>query len=196
MTKKQVLTNADIEKDIINALRQSKKVPKIYNKKTEVILSIVIVIGLVLMILYPYLLIGGALALVMFVILRPILMTILLNHRAKKVSIDDYEIRNEILSHKNIKKIHIRLRGKGASRIPVSTTISIYILNFENGKSWYIPRDCNYAWSVEHSRSDLAIYQESHREDSFIVVTKKDTGKIVMAYHTKLFEYRNPSLTL
>ena len=35
------------------------------------------------------------------------------------------------------------------------------------------------------------IYKSTHREDTFVVVPKKDTGEIVMAYNTNAFEYKN-----
>ena len=68
--------------------------------------------------------------------------------------------------------------------------VRAYIMRFENGKSWNIPKD-NYTWSGEHPMSDRTLYQSTHPRDLFLTVTKKDTGEIVMAYPTEYFEYKN-----
>ena len=61
-------------------------------------------------------------------------------------------------------------------------------LHFENGKSWCIPKE-NYPWSKE-IMSDSAILQSANQGDRFIVVMAKESGEILMGYHTDFFEYK------
>ena len=39
--------------------------------------------------------------------------------------------------------------------------------------------------------SDKALYQLAHAGDEFIVVTKKDTGDVAVAYPSAYFEYKS-----
>lgn len=100
----------------------------------------------------------------------------------KRVELDDYEVTSDVLSHTEGESYIVR-NAYG------DRTVSNYTLYFESGKSWHIPED-NYLWSKERPMSDFAIHQSSHRGDSFIVVVKKDTGKIATAYNTEFFEYK------
>ena len=105
-------------------------------------------------------------------------------NRTKNLSIDDYEIKNVVISH--IKEETYTIRKRNA----IDKTMCVYIMYFENGKSWNIPKD-NYLWSGECPMSDRTLYQTTHRGDVFWVVTKKDTCEIVVAYPTEYFEYKN-----
>ena len=105
----------------------------------------------------------------------------------KRVSLDDYEVKREVVlnviediystdnRHYIIKKLK---------------EVRAYIMYFESGKSWNIPSD-NYTWSVEFPMSGKALYQLTHLGDLFIVITKKDTGDIVVADPAEYFEYKN-----
>ena len=111
-------------------------------------------------------------------------------NRINKISIDDFVIKEEHVSHINEEiystdhKIHI------SSTVRNIHTAHVYIMYFENGKSWSIPKD-NYKWSRDNPMSDRTLYQSTLPRDLFWTVTKKDTGEIVMAYPTKYFEYKN-----
>lgn len=38
---------------------------------------------------------------------------------------------------------------------------------------------------------DSSVFATAHRKDIFITVVKKDTGKIAVAYHSEIFEYKS-----
>ncbi len=38
---------------------------------------------------------------------------------------------------------------------------------------------------------ESSVFATAHRKDIFITVVKKDTGKIAVAYHSEIFEYKN-----
>lgn len=106
------------------------------------------------------------------------------------VSMDDYEIKEERVAYINEEiystdnKIHFH------SLIKKIHTARVYIMCFENGKSWNVPKD-NYLWSKECPMSDRTLYQITNCGDVFLIVTQKDTGEIVMTYHADFFEYKN-----
>ena len=180
MAKKQILTNTEIEKDIICALKNPPNLPESSYKK--MIIPTVIAVGLLVMIefIYPLFIVWLLAAVIIFLIGSSIFNHIKLKNLIKKVSINDYYIEKEVV-HSTYEE-HYRTGGRH------NELVSNYLIRFENGKSWRISTD-NYLWSIERSMSDFAIFQSTHREDTMIVVTKKDTGEIVMAYHTDFFEY-------
>ena len=185
MAKKEILTNDKIEKDIITAI---KKPPndseRTYKRTTYLVAIIAAIIIVVTAFISPELLIWEFLALLMLPFVYVIFLVIQRKIKINKVAINDYSITTEIV-HSTAQE-HFSVRT-GKHRV---AHIDNYILRFENGKSWRVPKD-NYLWSVERPMSDFAIYESTHRKDSMIVVTKKNSGEIVMAYHTDFFEYRN-----
>jgi hypothetical protein len=40
------------------------------------------------------------------------------------------------------------------------------------------------------------VFENSHRGDEFIIVIEKKTRRVVVAYHTKFFEYKGERLTV
>ena len=190
MAKKQILTNKEIEKDIITALKNPPHDSEESHNKTKIIIIIMMLclIGLSIWLateIFAKLLIASCLAVVFFLIGYAIFDSVCLKIKIKKISINDYSVTTEIV-HSTAHE-HFVIRG---SKYRPSRRVDNYILRFENGKIWRISKD-NYLWSVERPMSDFAIYESTHREDTMIVVTKKDSGDIVMAYHTDLFEYRD-----
>ncbi len=103
--------------------------------------------------------------------------------RTKNVSISDYEIHTETVSHTIAESYLARVGRRHSERI------NNYTVCFENGKNWRIPID-NYLWSTERPMSAFAIYQSTHREDTLFVVTEKGTGVPVMAYPAAFFAYK------
>jgi hypothetical protein len=183
MAKKQNLTNANIESDIINILKHPSDMSREQFIKPYILVSILPILVLLLWCLFPshYRLIGW-----IFVVSIAVGLTIYYiykKYRIKNVSINNYDIKNEVVSY--IKEETYRYRGRRRWR-----TIRVNILYFENGKSWNIPRK-NYVWSERCSMSDRELSEITHMGDVFTVVTEKDTGKIVVAYHTGFFEYKN-----
>ena len=85
---------------------------------------------------------------------------------------------------------HYKAETGGSIRHRRTEQINNYIVRFESGKSWRIPKEL-YRWNERLRMQDRGIYHTTHRGDTLIVVTKKDKGEIVIAYHTDIFEYKN-----
>ena len=66
----------------------------------------------------------------------------------------------------------------------------IYHLHFSGYGKYTIPLE-NYKWSSMFSMSNKGVYNYSECDDEFyLVLSKPHTGKILMAYNTKLFEMK------
>ena len=188
MANKQILTNVEIEKDIVHAIKHPPRTSE-KSYKSGTLPAILIVIFLVVMeFVYPPFILWALLALLVALPVMAIVGRIRLKHRIKHVSIADYEITTETVH--SIDEEHFKVeRGGGAIRRYRSTeTVNNYYIRFENGKIWHLPKEL-YAWNERLRRGDMGIFNATHRDDRMIVVTKKDTGEIVVAYHTDIFEY-------
>lgn len=184
--KKQTITNKEIEADIINALKRPAYISqKSYLKSALPPLLIAACLLILSEFIYPpaslWILLVELVGLVGYMIFCYLHRSI----RIKKVTINDYDITTDILSHKT--EEHYQIRN---SKLRHTKTINNYSLHFESGKTWRISKD-NHFWSKECPMSDAFIHENAHRGDTFILVVKRDTGKIAMAYSTELFEYKN-----
>ena len=184
MEQKQIITNAEIEKDIIHALKHPADTPigsgRSFGSIIKDVILILIIGCLAVFTDNPKLWIN-----LVFIVL---LIGIAVSHyfRIKKqeehLSHDDYTITTETVQNTELK------HWKEWSAKPIRRKeITNCILHFENGKSWCIPKE-NYPWSKE-IMSDSAILQSANQGDRFIVVTAKESGEILMAYHENTFEY-------
>jgi len=189
MARKQTLTNDNILTDIKNILKHPATPSHAEHKKANLHLLIFSAVLLVAMVIfqnyYKSLLTLGLIYIAAYLVVD----FFIVKNRVNNVSIDDYVINEELVSH--IKEEIYSTDNK----IHFSTTVRnihtahVYIMYFENGKSWNIPKD-NYMWSGEHPMSDHTIYQSVRPHDPFLIVTKKDTGEIVMAYPAEYFAYK------
>ena len=184
MPKKQTFTDAEIKKDLICALKHPPaESERSFDTASWVVLGIFLA-SLVVIYFYRlfllWLLLGTALFLIGFFIFKHQKLKI----QIKKLSLADHEITTETVSHTERESYVIR--GTRYRRY----TITRYILHFESKRSWVIPTD-NYLWNTDTPMSDVVVFNTTHRGDTMTVVTKKDTGEIVVAYNTNLFEYKN-----
>ena len=180
--EKEKLTNAVIEKDIINFLKEPNKISEdSYNKQQFPAAILGIVIGVLSLIFFEYI-IWGFILLIVYIMAALLFRHFRIQIQAKRVKICDYEIKEEPLSHVCYETYRQRRRR--------GYTVHIHTLHFENGKSWIIPEN-NYSWSVERRMSEFSVYESAQSGDTFIVVTKKSTGKVFVAYNTRFFEYKN-----
>ena len=185
MAKKEKFTSAEIEKDIITALKNPSGESEESFEKTKVPGTILGIVLGVLLLIRPMIAFWALLA-ALIVTIGFIIFTLVRRWvQIKKVSIRDYHVSTEIVHSIDEEHYHYhQKRGKFCRKIPVDN----YVIRFENGKEWRIPKD-NYLWSAERPMSDFAIHQSTHRGDTMTVVTKADTDNVVMAYHTDFFEY-------
>ena len=200
MTKKHKLTNAEIEKDIADTIIKTES-SRTDERAYRITLWIAFFISIPLVILTytkTIIILQFWLAVLLFIFVYAIFYPIFRNHRIKKITIQEYSITTETvyrISDEHYYELSTSGRG-GISAIlalfgkNTGVPVANYTVHFENGKSWLIPKQ-NYKWHEQLYRNDEQLFGTIHREDTMIVVTSKKTGKIVMAYHTDLFEYQN-----
>ena len=191
MAKKYEYSNSDIEKDIINAIKNPQNMPEESYRKSNIfgkILAVILVlISIVISFMYPFFIFWLTLALVVFLLGYLIFNYIRLKIRIKNVTINDYDITTEVVYCNTEEHYKIRRGRKYHSHYE---KIDNYIIRFESGKIWRIPKEKNYSWNDRLRMTDLEVYKIIHIGDSVTTVTKKSTGEIVMAYSNELFEYK------
>ena len=181
MDKKLILTNNEIERDIRHALKNPPyESEKSYRRKPLIIIAAFILL-VISAIIWPGVVLSTIFVLLISLPLWPWLWVYYLEN--KKIVLNDYQITLETVNCVIVKK-YVDKRSKHKH------TRHIYCVRFENGKTWAIPMD-NYAWTEKHRMSFDEVYQNTHMEDTMIVVTKNKSGKIVMAYNTDIFTYVN-----
>ena len=190
MAKKQILTNENIRNDIKNALKHPATLSHIEHRKSMfplLVFSAIMLIAIVLFQNYYKVVLGIGVA---FIVVYLVVDYFRKQKSINNVSIENYEIKAECVSfvkeeiYSTDHKIHL------SPTVKKIHTAQIYIMFFDNGKTWNIPKN-NYAWSGEFPMSDDFIYKNTHFGDIFWTVTEKNTGKIVVAYPTEYFEYKN-----
>ena len=189
MAKKQILTNENIQNDIKNALKHPATLSHVGHHKSMfplLVFSAIMLIAIVLFQNYYKVVLGIGLA---FIVVYLAVDYFRKQKSINNVSIENYEIKAECVSfvkeeiYSTDHKIHL------SPTVKKIHTAQIYIMFFDNGKTWNIPKN-NYAWSGEFPMSDDFIYKNTHFGDIFWTVTEKNTGKIVVAYPTEYFEYK------
>ncbi len=138
---------------------------------------------ILLVCLYPLLLLFALIGFFAFAILWSVFVKLRTEYRVKHLSIEDYEITRETVSHVRQEQYTVQ-----KSRHRSETVVNI-IVHFENGKSWRVPLE-NYLWCEDRSVSDGGVKATTHRGDVMTVVTHKKSGKIITAYSHEFFEYQ------
>lgn len=190
MARKQILTNDNIKTDIKNIIKRPAQLSRAEywkSRKGVFVFDILLFLGMIAFQAHYKLVL---LISVILIVVHFTLEYIRQKNSIKKVSIDDYEVKKECVSH--IKEESYRTDHKMYINPMFRKihTAHVYIMHFENGKTWNMPKS-NYKWSGECPMSDIMIYQTTHRGDLFWTVTEKATDKIVMAYPAEYFEYKD-----
>ena len=182
MEEREKLTPERIRQDIIYSIKHPLDEKKDDYKKGKIIAGIVFGIAMagVLIIAFlqwnPWIIYGFFIVLIAFGITEAIVLSVRRHRKVKRICMDGYEFAVEKLSHVEKEQYYIK-----ATRYSSGRTVINYTLHFENDKPWRIPeRIC--VWSRERMLSDWYVYENAHRGDSFVTVTEKETGEIVMAY--------------
>ena len=186
MVKKQIITNREIEQDIATALKNPQDMSKSSYKKMTFPIVLVAISMVVMGFVYPLGVLWILLGIVAALIGAKIYQICRLNYLIKNISIDDYDIVTDTVSHIYKESYHI----KSANQNHMGRDVDNFVIYFESRKKWKIPKE-NYLWSVERPMSDFSIYNSTHREDAYITVVKKSNGKIAVAYKCEFFEYKN-----
>ena len=189
MPQKQILTDDNIQTDVKNILKHPANVSHIEWRQSRIPLLVSSASALVAMIIFQNYYKLVLLVYLMFIVVYLTFEYFRKKSNIKNVDIDDYEITKVAASF--VKEEIYSTDGKSYSYIKRELkTVHVYIMYFENGNHWNIPKD-NYLWSKECPMSDHMLYQLTKCGDVFWVVTKKDTGEIVVAYPTDFFEYKD-----
>lgn len=186
MPKKEIVTLKEVEHDIKNSIKTAQEIPESSYRKWAIPCGILGVLMAILTVFHPKIALLGLFTIIIVAVVGSIIEIEVRKHKRKSFCIDDYEVAIATLSH--TEEEHYKQTGGGV-RVRHSKQVNNYILWFENEKIWRVPKN-NYTWSKEREMSDCAIYQSSHRGDSFIVVITKVSCDIVMAYNTEFFEYK------
>jgi len=193
LPKKERITDEEIIKDIQNVIRAPERDTETeYQKST--FLSFLLAIALIAATIVCAVWVPWAiLLLIPFLIGYIVFINLRIRHKVKKVRIENYEVTTATLLY-SVDESHWeeQVSRRGNRR---RVWISYYVLRFEEFGYWLIPED-NYLWSGELPMGDGYIYENSHRGDKFIVVIEKKTKRIVVAYHTDLFEYKGERLDI
>ena len=188
MVKKQILRNVEIEKDIINALKNPPRELEASYKKWTLPCIIIAVLLVVIEFIYPIFILWSLLALIVFLIGSSIFYHFRLKARIKSVRINDYYITAEIVH--SISEEHYRAETGGSVRHRRTEQVDNYIVRLENGKVWRVPKEL-YCWNERLRMHDVGVFNSTHRGDTMMVVTEKRSDKIIVAYNTEIFDYKN-----
>ena len=188
MAKKQILTNAEIEKDIIGALKNLPKESEVSYKRWTIPCIIIAILLVVIEFIYPIFILWFLLALIVFLIGSSIFHHFCLKNQIKNVIISNYDITSEIVHSTD--EEHYRAERGGSVRHRRTEQIDNYIIRFESGKVWRVPKEL-YSWNERLRMQDRGVCNSTHRGDTMIIVTEKSSGEIVVAYNTEIFEYKS-----
>ena len=182
MRTKEIVTAKQIEFDIINSLKQQKDMTEDTHQKIMILSAIVGCLLCLIGFLFPWTVVWCILAAIIGCIMYILISYLSFRHKRSRFCIDDYQVQIQKLSY-NTQESYIDKSGRR------HITVNIYVMHFEDGRCWTVPDD-NYRWSKELPMSENAVLQNSNAGDDFITVAEKATGKIVVAYNTKFFEYK------
>ena len=188
MAKKQILTNTEIEKDIISALKHPPRESEASNKRWTIPCIIIAILLVVIEFIYPMLIFWLLLALIVWGVGCGIFYSLRIKNQIKNITISDYDITAEIVH--SIDEEHYKAHRGGSARYQRKVQINNYIIRFENGKIWRVPKEL-YCWNERLRMHDVDIHNSTHRGDTMLVVTRKSSGDIVVAYNAEFFEYKN-----
>lgn len=182
--KKALLTKENIEQDIIASIKSPKRITNNVRIKHYVFALIVFFAVVIVGYLYLNELTYSREIALVFIAVISLLWLMFRYIRTKNVSADDYLIGRDTVSHIHEEKYQYHPRGAIVSREKTIRTI-----HFESGASWCIPKEA-YLWSAEFTMSDVSVFDSTHKGNSFITVSDKNSGEVVVAYNENFFDYK------
>lgn len=188
MAKKQILTNEEIEKDIISAIKNPPSSSEASYKGFTIPCIIIALFLIVIEYIYPEFILWLLLALIVFLVVGSIFHHFRLKSKIKNVRINDYDITEEIVHSTD--EEHYKAEAGGSIRHRRTKPVDNYIIRFKSGKVWRIPKEL-YCWNERRRMHDVGIFNSTHRGDTMIVITTKKSKEIVVAYNTEIFEYKS-----
>lgn len=178
---REMLTRERIRSDIVNRLYEESEMTKSEWNITRVISFIVAITFCVVCFFVPHVVVLLFLLAFAVVIISMFVGGAVRRHRARQISMDDYDITTDVVSHTELERYYQRIKRGG--------TVFIFNVHFESGRSWQA-NNVNYDWSEKHRILNFNLYENVHRGDVFVVVVNRKNGKIAMAYSEEWFEYK------
>ena len=179
--EKEIITNAEIEKDIIHAIKHPA-----YTHRATYFLWFAVWFVVSGVFVYLEIILGKAgfiapLTVLILILLLPAVNILKKERKIKNFSFENYVIKKSVVKRLKHERYVMLYRY-------VITVRHNYDILFEKGKVWHIPKEL-YWWSETNPLTDISLYEKTAQGDVFYTVCEKKSGKIVMAYNTKTFEY-------
>ena len=144
MARKQILTNIEIEKDVVSSLENPPKESEASYKRWTIPCIILAILLVIIEFIYPIFILWFLLALIAFVIIYSIFDRFRLKNKIKSVTINDYEITTEIVH--STEEEHYRAETGGSIRHRRTEQINNYTIRFP-GCQTEVPKSA-YIFSV------------------------------------------------
>lgn len=183
MRIKETVTPEDIKSDIKNSLKEMRTCSKIWNEIFMIIAIIHEVIMVAFLIFDPLVVLIDMVVCAVLAVVVYLTQMAVRQFRSKSVSIRDYDVSVAVLAYKE-EEHYQRWTNR-----PKYKYVDNYSLWFGNKSCWRVPKK-NYSWSAEYPMEDSEVYRNAHSGTEYIVVRKKGTRNIAMAYNTEYFEYK------
>ena len=133
MAKKQIVTNVEIEKDIVDAIKNPPKESERSYKRFTIPAIIIAVLLVAIEFIYPIFILWFLLALIVFLICSAIFHHFRLKNQIKNVTVKDYIITTEIVH--STSEEHYKAETGRSIHHRRTEQVNNYIIRFESGKS-------------------------------------------------------------
>ena len=179
-SEKEIITKENIVGDIKHSLKK----PPTKTRSEYRMLKIVAFVASILLVILEIIMRDLTLTIISIVLFITYDYIVLFIKRIN-VRFKNYEVKSAVLSHREHEVYSLSTNYGSVNAV---NDFGIYTLFFENRQSYRIPED-NFTWAPLRQISDSMLYNSSNPGDEFIIIVKKRTGKIAMAYPKKHFEY-------
>lgn len=182
MQKKEALTHERIKSDIKDVIKYGHNSTKTEYTAVKLLSIPLSILFIVLLYLWIESLVVIFVAAFVFLVVYPPMLIGVTRYRMNKVSESGYEVKEGVV-YSISDETHTERRGKYNY-----VTVTNYYITFEGDMTWHVPENL-YCWSEELNMSPSYLYENTHRGDVFLLVLKRGTKDIIMAYNTKNFQY-------
>ena len=184
MENKHFLTNTEIEKDIITALKNPPKESETSNHKSAIVVIVIAILLIVIEFIYPIFILYFFLALIPFIALYSIFEHVRLKNRVKNITINNYDITMETVH--SITEEHSRRETGGSIRHRRTEQVNNYIVRFENGKIAKVPLT-SYETKTNRKKLANAFYEKVPIADTQVESTNVSASKILSNFENLTF---------
>jgi len=192
MEKKELIKPDYIINDIVASIKSGHKM----SKKEHIIFSIVFLLfATILIFCFDFLALPISL-IILWAMGHFLILPFIVHIKTQSINLNNYEIKTLVLSNKKTEEYNIThrrwrffwTRVLFGRRLSYRTNVIVRTMYFEKNLEWQIP-DGLYQWCSNGAFSTATIFDNATVGDKFFAVIDKKTGKIAVAYDTKIFEY-------